>query len=434
VILLKNARVFDGQTLGTEREDIVIDGGNIAARGSGLAFGGDEVFDLGGKIACPGFIDLHAHFRDPGYEWREDTESGSRAAAAGGYATVVTMPNTAPPVDNQATVEYLMGRGKRAGGARVLPAGCVSRGRKGEKLAELGLMAEAGAVFFTDDGSPVSSSRLLKTALMYSRDLGVRIMEHPEESSLTEKSHVNEGAVSALSGMKGWPVSAELIDIERGIALCRETKAPIHFTHVSSALGADAVRRAKKEGLPVTCDVTHCHLSLDESLILVGSFSSAYKVNPPLRTKDDVRALWEAVADGTVDAIITDHAPYHLDEKDVPFQEAPAGIASIECSVAVALDSWQRFGKPVSLERLLALFTSGPASLLPQTWSSLGRIAEGAAADVTVLDPDAVRMVDVKSWKSKARICPWDGEILRGWPVMTVVEGRVVMNRLGDGE
>ncbi|NLK18465.1 MAG: dihydroorotase, partial [Synergistaceae bacterium] len=327
MILLKNALVFDGQALGTEREDIIIDGDRIAARGRELPFEEGEVFDLGGRIACPGFIDLHAHFRDPGYEWREDTESGSRAAAAGGYATVVTMPNTAPPVDNQATVEYLMGRGKRAGGARVLPAGCVSRGRKGEKLAELGLMAEAGAVFFTDDGSPVSSSRLLKTALMYSRDLGVRIMEHPEESSLTEKSHVNEGAVSALSGMKGWPVSAELIHIERGIALCREAKAPIHFTHVSSALGVDAVRRAKREGLPVTCDVTHCHLSLDESLILVGSFSSAYKVNPPLRTKEDVKALWEAVADGTVDAIITDHAPYHLDEKDVPFQEAPAGIA-----------------------------------------------------------------------------------------------------------
>lgn len=434
MILLKNALVFDGQALGTEREDIIIDGDRIAARGRELPFEEGEVFDLGGRIACPGFIDLHAHFRDPGYEWREDTESGSRAAAAGGYATVVTMPNTAPPVDNQATVEYLMGRGKRAGGARVLPAGCVSRGRKGEKLAELGLMAEAGAVFFTDDGSPVSSSRLLKTALMYSRDLGVRIMEHPEESSLTEKSHVNEGAVSALSGMKGWPVSAELIHIERGIALCREAKAPIHFTHVSSALGVDAVRRAKREGLPVTCDVTHCHLSLDESLILVGSFSSAYKVNPPLRTKEDVKALWEAVADGTVDAIITDHAPYHLDEKDVPFQEAPAGIASIECSVAVALDSWQRFGKPVSLERLLTLFTSGPAALLPEPWTSLGRLAEGATADVTVIDPDAMRMVDVKSWKSKARICPWDGNILRGWPVMTLVEGNVVMNRLGDGE
>lgn len=434
MILLKNALVFDGVTLGSGREDILIEGGKIAAVGRELSCAGGEVFDLGGKIACPGFIDLHAHFRDPGYEWREDTESGAKAAAAGGYSTVVTMPNTAPPVDNQATVEYLVARGKRASAARVLPAGCVSRGRKGERLAEMALMAEAGAVFFTDDGSPVASSKLLKTALLYSRDLGVRVMEHPEELSLTEKSHVNEGAVSSLSGMKGWPASAELIDIERGIALSRETKAPIHFTHVSTALGLDAVRRAKREGLPVTCDVTHCHLSLDESLILVGSFSPAYKVNPPLRTKEDVKALWEGVADGAVDAIVTDHAPYHMDEKDLPFQEAPAGIASIECSVAAAFDSWQRFGKPAALERLLSMFTSGPASLLPRPWNSLGSLKEGAAADVTVIDLDAVRMVDVNSWKSKARICPWNGEILRGWPVMTVVDGKIIMNRLGDGE
>lgn len=434
MILLKNALVFDGFALGTDREDLLVDGGKIVARGKNLSFDGGEVFDLAGKIACPGFIDLHAHFRDPGYEWREDTESGSKAAAAGGYSTVVTMPNTAPPVDNQATVEYLVGRGKRAGGARVLPAGCVSRGRKGERLAELGLMAEAGAVFFTDDGSPVSNSRLLKTALLYSRDIGVRIMEHPEELTLTDRSHVNEGAVSALSGLKGWPASAEVIDIERGIALSRETKAPLHLTHVSTAGGIDAVRRAKREGLPVTCDVTHCHLSLDESLILVSGFSPAYKVNPPLRTKEDVKALWAALADGTVDAIITDHAPYHMDEKDVPFQEAPAGIASIECSVAVALDSWQKFGKPVTVERLLSLFTSGPASLLPAPWNSLGTLGEGVTADITVLDMDAVKMVNVNSWKSKARICPWNGEILRGWPVMTMVDGKIAMNRLGDGE
>ena len=434
MILLKDGFVFDGFSLGAEREDLIIDDGRIAARGKGLSLGDGEVFHLAGKIICPGFIDLHAHFRDPGYEWREDTESGAKAAAAGGYSTVVTMPNTAPPVDNQATVEYLVARGKRAGAARVLPAGCVSKGRRGEQLAELGLMAEAGAVFFTDDGSPVSSSKLLKTALLYSRDLEVRIMEHPEEPSLTEKSQVNEGAVSSLSGLKGWPASAELIDIERGIALSRETKAPIHFTHVSTALGIDAVRRAKEEGLPVTCDVTHCHLSLDESLILVGSFSSAYKVNPPLRTKEDIKALWEGLADGTVDAIATDHAPYHMDEKDVPFQEAPPGIASIECSVAVALDSWQKFGKPLAAERLFSLFTSGPASLLPAPWNSLGTLGEGARADVTVLDMDAVMMVDVGSWKSKARICPWDGRILTGWPVMTIVDGKVVMDRLRDVE
>ena len=184
----------------------------------------------------------------------------------------------------------------------------------------------------------------------------------------------------------------------------------------------------------MTCDVTAHHLSLDETSILVSRFSSAYKVNPPLRTRRDVKAMWEAIADGTVDAIITDHAPYHMDEKDVPFQEAPSGIASIECSVAVVLDTWLKLGEPVALEHLLSLFTSGPAALLPRPWRTLGAIKEGATADITVLDLDAVKRVDVNEWKSKARLCPWDGEMLQGWPVMTLVEGNVRMNRLEDGE
>lgn len=434
MILLKNGRIFDGRTLGKECEDLLVKDSAVFRRGAELPGEELEIFDVGGRIVCPGFIDLHVHFRDPGYEWREDTESGAKAAAEGGYSTVVTMPNTTPAVDNPVTVEYLVARGKKAGAARVLPAGCVSRERKGKQLAELGLMAQSGAVFFTDDGSPVSNAKLLKTALLYSRDLGVRIMEHPEEPSLTENSHVNEGTVSASSGLKGWPASAELIGIQRGIALCRETRSFIHFTHVSTELGLEAVRQAKKEGLPVTCDVTPHHLSLDETCVLVSRFSSTYKVNPPLRTRKDVKALWDAVADGTVDAIVTDHAPYHMDEKDVPFQEAPYGIASIECSVAVVLDTWLKMGEPVPLEHLLSLFTSGPAALLPRPWNALGVLNEGGTADITVLDLDAVKRVDVNQWESKARLCPWDGEMLQGWPVMTLVEGKVIMNRLEDGE
>lgn len=430
MILLKNSRIFDGKAFGEKLEDLLIDGGSIAARGAGIDAPEAQVFDLAGKIAAPGFIDLHVHFREPGYEWREDTESGARAAASGGYATVVTMPNTDPAVDNNVMVEYLINRGKEIGTARVLPAGCVSKGRKGKQLAEMGLMAQSGAVFFTDDGDPLWNTQLLKTALIYSRELGVRIMEHPEEPSLTANSHVNEGAVSAASGLKGWPVSSELIDIERGIALSRETESPIHFTHISSALSVDAVRRAKREGLPVTCDVTSNHLALDENYVMVSRFSSAYKVNPPLRTKGDVKALWDGVADGTVDAIITDHAPYHLDEKDTTFQDAPFGIASLECSVAVVLDAWLKFGEPAPLERVLSCFTSGPAALLPKPWRGLGSLKEGAVADVTVIDPEEMQSVDVRSWKSKARICPWDGVLLRGWPVMTFAEGRMVMNRL----
>lgn len=259
-------------------------------------------------------------------------------------------------------------------------------------------------------------------------------MEHPEELSLTEKGQVNEGVVSASSGLKGWPVSAELIDVQKGIALCRETDAPIHFTHVSSGLAIEAIRSAKTEGLPVTCDVTPHHLTLDETAILVSRFSSTYKVNPPLRTRADVKALWKALEDGVVDAIATDHAPYHMDEKDLPFQEATSGIASIECSVAVVLDGWAKLGKPLPLEHLLARFTSGPASVLPGKWRSLGVLKEGAVADVTVIDPEAVRKVDVTTWKSKARLCPWNNEFLQGWPVLTMVDGKIVMNRLEERE
>lgn len=434
MILLKNSLIFDGRTLGKEPADLLVNNGVIERMGPGLTMEGAEVFDLEGRIVCPGFIDLHVHFRDPGYEWREDTESGAKAAAAGGYTTVVTMPNTDPAVDTAVSVEYIIARGKKAGGARVLPAGCVSSGRKGKQLAELGIMASSGAVFFTDDGSPVSNAKLMKTALLYTKDLDVRIMEHPEEPSLTENAQVNEGVVSTVSGLKGWPSSAELIDIQRGISLCRETDSPLHFTHVSTELAMDAIRSAKKEGLPVTCDVTPHHLCLDENSILVSRFSSTYKVNPPLRTRKDVKALWTALADGTVDAIVTDHAPYHMDEKDLPFQEAPFGIASLECSVAVLLDTWLKMGEPLPLEDLLALLTSRPAALLPRQWRTLGTLREGAVADITVLDLDRAKAVDVREWKSKSRLTPWNGEILQGWPVMTLAEGRIVMDTLGEGE
>ncbi|MEA4877389.1 MAG: dihydroorotase [Aminobacterium sp.] len=426
MILFKNARIFDGKELREEVSDVLVAGKKIEKIAETIDVTDDmKVIDLEGKVLAPGFIDLHVHFRDPGFEWREDIESGSKAAAAGGYTTVVTMPNTDPVIDIPSLVEYIAEKGRRAGGARVLPGACISHKRKGEYLAELGLLREAGAVLFTDDGAPVKTSKLLRTALLYSQDVGAIIMEHPEEASLTEKGQVNEGRISALSGLKGFPHSAEYIDIERGIALCRETGAPIHFTHVSTALAFKAIAAAKKEGLPVTCDVTPHHLSLDENNVIVSRYHAVYKVNPPLRSREDVKAAWAAIADGTIDAIVTDHAPWHENEKDLPFQEAPFGIASLECSVAVVLDTWLKMGQPVSLARVLELFTSGPAAILPEEWQKLGHIAEGLIADLTVIDLDESKVVDVSTWKSKARMTPWNGEVLTGWPVMTILEGKI---------
>jgi dihydroorotase len=426
LILLKNAQLFDGKELSEEPMDVLVEGGMVKKIAPSIECkDGIEVIDLQGKVLCPGFIDLHAHFRDPGFEWREDIISGAQAAASGGYTTVVAMPNTDPAIDIPSLVTYVAEKGRQAGAARVLPSACVSHGRKGEIMAEMGLLREAGAVLFTDDGAPVRTSKLLRTALLYSRDVGAVIMEHPEDPSLTEKGQVNEGRVSAVSGLKGFPHSAEYIDIERGIALSRETGAPIHFTHVSTALSFKAIASAKKEGLPVTCDVTPHHVSLDENNVIISRYHSVYKVNPPLRSREDVKAAWEAIADGTVDAIATDHAPWHLNEKDLPFQEASFGIASLECAVAVVLDTWIKMGQPVALNRLLQLFTSGPASILPAEWRKLGILKEGAVADLTVLDLEESKVVDVNTWNSKARLTPWDGEVLTGWPVMTILEGRV---------
>lgn len=428
MILLKKATIFDGKSFMENPQDVLLSGDRIEKIGNIQEKEEMQVIDLEGRILCPGFIDIHVHFRDPGYEWREDITSGSMAAAAGGYTTVVVMPNTEPPLDTPSCVEFVLWKGERTRGARVLPAACVTKGRKGLQMAELGKMADAGAVFFTDDGFPVETSGMMRKALLYSKDTGVRIMEHPEEKSLTLKGQVNEGLASSVSGLKGMPASAEYIDIARGIALARETGSQIHFTHVSTEIAMKAIKQAKEEGLPVTCDVTAHHLSLDENHVLVSKFDSVYKVNPPLRSREDVRYLWEAVKDGTVDAIITDHAPWHRDEKDLPFQEAPFGIASLECSVAVVFDTWLKLGKPVCVERILSLFTSGPASILPEKWQELGTLKEKGMADLTVLDPDTSQAVDTSRWQSRARNCPWENEILSGWPVMTFLKG-VPFNR-----
>ncbi len=431
MLLLKKARLFDGCHLSSETTDLLLAEGRVARIAHDLDPSSEEteVIDLEGKVLSPGFVDLHAHFRDPGQEWREDLISGARAAAAGGYTTVVTMPNTDPAIDVAPLVSYVLEKASGAGGARILPAGAATKGRKGGEMAELATMAKAGAVFFTDDGAPLSDAGLLRRVLLYARDTGIRVMEHPEEPSLTEGGQVNEGRCSSLSGLKGWPASGEIVDIARGIALVREAGAPLHFTHVSVAGAIELIRQAKAEGLPVSCDVTPHHLTLTEEAVIESAYDALFKVNPPLRSVKDQEALWQGLADGTVDAIATDHAPYHEDEKDLPFPEASFGIASLECAVAVVLDAWKRRGEPLALEKLLALFTSRPASLLPEPWNRLGRVEEGAPADLAVIDLGELRVVDRAEWWSKACNCPWQGMLLQGWPVMTFLGGLLFKGR-----
>lgn len=428
MILLKGVKVFNGESLLKGTFDILIEGKrvrSIAPTGSLTIGEGVRVFNLDGKIACPGFIDIHVHLREPGGEWREDIESGALAAAYGGFATVVAMPNTNPPIDSPELVRFVRLSGERVKGARVLPAGSVSKGREGKELTEIFRMVKEGAVLFTEDGSPTVRTDLLRSAMLYTKDLGVRIMEHPEDPYLSESIQINEGRVSTLYGLKGMPPSSELIDVERCIILSKELDAPIHITHVSTKEAIKAIRRAKEEGVKVTCDVTPHHLTLDEGKIPESGFDPVYKVRPPLRTEEDIEALWNAIADGVVDAIATDHAPYHLEEKDLPFEEASFGIASLECAVAVVLDAWRKRERLIPLERLLKLFTSGPSKILPEGYRDLGYLKEGGVANITVIDLDRVSKVDVSSWKSKARLTPWNGLSLRGWPVLAVVEGVV---------
>lgn len=424
-VLLKGFRIFDGEKF-IGGDSILIEDKKISKIGNALDEAGAEVIEGGGKLLCPGFIDLHAHFRDPGQEWNEDITSGARAAAAGGFTTVVAMPNTKPAISEPSLVEYVKRKGAASGGARVLPAGCVSKNRDGVELAEIMKMSEAGAVFFTDDGAPVATSQLLRLALLYTGREYPRVMEHPEEISLFKGGQVHEGKVSALSGLKGIPVASEEIDVARGIALARETNGRIHFTHLSSKGALGLVRNAKNEGLDVTCDTTFHHLTLNENAVINSGYNSRYKVNPPLRSVEDQAALWDGLLDGTIDAIVTDHAPWHMDEKDEPYQEAPFGIASLECAVAVLIDFRNRNYPEVPLELLFTKMTSSPASLLPECWQSLGRIEEGAVADLTVIDEERTRIVDCQTWRSKARCCPWEGIALTGWPVMTFLEGKMV--------
>ena len=320
----------------------------------------------------------------------------------------------------------MLSHGRAAGASRILPSGCVSKNREGKEMAELLKMAEAGAVFFTDDGAPIATSSLFRLALMYTGKDHPRIMEHPEEISLFKGGQVHEGKVSALSGLKGIPAASEEIDVARGIALARETCGRVHFTHLSSAGALGLIRQAKKEGLDVTCDTTFHHLTLNENAVINSGYNSRYKVNPPLRSKEDQAALWEGLLDGTIDAIVTDHAPWHMDEKDEPFQDAPFGIASLECAAAVIIDFKNKNYPDVPIELILKKMTSSPASLLPEKWHSIGRIEEGAFADMTVIDMDRTRIVDCNEWYSKARCCPWEGIALSGWPVMTFVEGRKI--------
>ena len=419
-LLLRNGRVIDPAAGLDKNLDVLIEDGRVERIERKIQARGVETLDLGGLVVCPGFIDMHVHLREPGQEWKETVASGTRAAAAGGFTAVACMPNTQPVNDSRSVTELIVAEAAEHGVVRVHPIGAITKGQAGEELAEMSDMLEAGAVAFSDDGKPVMSSLVMRRALEYARIFDVPVIDHCEDSVLVDGGVVHEGAVATRLGLRGWPGVAEDIMVQRDLLLAEYTGGCVHIAHISSGRAVDFVRRAKRRKVRATCEVTPHHLVLvDEA---VGDYDTDAKMNPPLRTARDTRALARALADGTIDAIATDHAPHHSDEKCVEFSHAPFGIVGLETAVAICLDRLVHRGT-IDLPRMVELFTTGPAGILRL---DAGRLQQGAVADITVLDLNRHTTVDVARFESLSRNTPFKGWELRGAPVMTIVGGRIV--------
>ncbi|MEK6300860.1 MAG: dihydroorotase [Acidobacteriota bacterium] len=398
--------------------DLFIEDGRVSSIGDGLSDEGAEIFDARGLIVTPGFIDLHVHLREPGDEYKETIASGAAAAVAGGFTSICAMPNTSPVNDNASVTRFIVDKAREAGLARVYPVGAITRESKGEELAEMAEMKEAGAVAVSDDGRPVMDSQVMRHAMEYARDHGLVVVDHCQDLHLAAEGVMNEGRYSTLLGLKGMSRAAEDNHVARDIMLAELTGARIHIAHISTAGSVEMVRRAKKQGLAVTCEVTPHHLALTDAAVV--GFDTNTKMNPPLRSEEDRAALIEAVRDGTIDAIATDHAPHHSDEKMLEYDRAPSGVVGLETALGVALTVLHHSGE-VSLGRIIEMLTSGPARAFSLPG---GTLAEGSPADVTVFDPGREWTVDPLAFKSKSRNTPFAGWNLRGRVAQTFVAGR----------
>lgn len=419
-LLLRRGRVVDPASGRDGRFDVLIEDGRITRIEPEIRTRGAETIDVEGLVVCPGFIDMHVHLREPGQEWKETVATGCRAAASGGFTGVACMPNTVPPNDSRSVTEFIVEQSKRHGTVNVWPIGCVTKGQQGIELAEMDDMREAGARAFSDDGKPVHSSQIMRKALEYSRIFDLPVIDHCEDPVLVDGGVVHEGELSTRLGLKGWPGVAEDVMVVRDILLAEYTGGHVHIAHTSTARAIDFVRQGKRRKVNVTCEVTPHHLVLDHEA--VREYDTNAKMNPPLRAAEDVKGLLKGLADGTVDAIATDHAPHHSDEKCVEFSLAPFGVIGLETAVPVCLDRLVHRGV-IELPRLIELFTSGPARVLRL---DKGRLAEGVDADITVLDVGRETAIAPEEFASKSSNTPFRGWTLKGAAVMTIVGGRVV--------
>lgn len=420
LIWIRNGRVIDPANGRDGPGDVFARDGRIVEALDDAEREQAEVIDAAGAVVCPGLVDIHVHLREPGQTHKENIASGTRAAAAGGFTTVVCMPNTSPPADNPGTIRRINDSITRNAVVNVYPTGCLTVDMKGEQLAPIGSLKNEGIVAVTDDGLCVQNNEIMRRAVEYARMFDLTVMDHCQDASMTAGSVMNEGYWSLRLGLKGWPSAAEDMIIARNVVLSRHFDAPIHMQHVSTAYGVDIIRRAKKRGIRVTGEATPHHLYFtDESC---RDYNTLFKMNPPLRTEEDRQAVIEGVLDGSLDIIATDHAPHTADEKDCEFDIAPFGIIGMETALAACLEILVHSGK-CDLPFLVDRLTRRPAEILNLP---AGTLSSGAAADITIFDPEQEFTVDPDKFFGKSTNCPWNGRRLKGRILRTIVAGQTV--------
>lgn len=419
-LLIKNGRVVDPFSGQDGVADVWIEDGLIRGVGAGLPAAGAEVFDATGLIVAPGFIDMHVHLREPGFEHAETIESGARAAAAGGFTSICPMPNTAPVNDNATVTSYIVEKARKHAVVNVFPIGAITKGSLGEDLAAIGSMRQAGAIAISDDGRPVMNARVMRRAMEFARSVHMPVIDHCEDLHLSAGGDMHEGVESVRLGLRGIPGASEDVMVARDILLAELTGARFHVAHISSRHSVEMVAFAKARGLAVTAEVTPHHLALADSNM--PPYDSNYKMKPPLRSGCDVSAVVQGVVSGAIDAIATDHAPHPGSEKMQEFEQCPFGVLGLETALGVALETLVHSGK-IGLPRLVELFTANPARILG---INRGTLAAGAPGDVTIFSTERAWTYDVNKSFSRSRNSPFDGRTFRGGPVATVVAGRVV--------
>mgnify|MGYP001133970293 CR=1 FL=1 len=424
-LVIKNGRVIDPASSLDAVADVAIEDGRFAAVGPNLDTTGCEVFDATGLVVAPGFIDMHVHLREPGFEHAETIETGGRAAAAGGFTSICCMPNTAPVNDSATVTSYIIERARRHSPVHVFPIGAITKNSAGEELAAIGSMKNAGVVAISDDGRPVMNARVMRRAMETARAFGLPVIDHCEDLHLSAGGDMNEGLQSVRLGLRGIPACSEDVMVARDILLAELTGARFHVAHISSRNAVSMVAFAKSKGLPVTCEVTPHHFALSDDQVV--PYDSNYKMKPPLRSSCDVAAMIQGLAAGSIDAIATDHAPHAGDDKMQEFEKCPFGIIGLETAVALSLELLVHPGR-ISLTKMIELYTINPARILGLD-GERGRIAAGLPADLTIIDTEFGWTYDVNQSFSKSRNSPFHGRKFRGGPAATIVDGAFVWRR-----